>query len=124
MQKISTLVAILFLSGCSFLPKPHDSVLAGKFVDTKLAVNDLQCEIKDNFLQVFFQQSQWRNALENSTYLKEYTSFRGDPQAQSAAALKDDIQKAFDTDKKIICNHWLTLAKTRLTNLEIDFKDR
>jgi hypothetical protein len=48
---ISVFLMTVSLSGClslSMLPRDHDPVLAGAYIDTRLEINNLKCEAKDD----------------------------------------------------------------------------
>ena len=112
---------LLLLSGCqtiqnvsSLLPRDHDPTLAGAFIETKIEINTLKCETKDHPLEYTL----WTAARTSSNYLREYASFRKDPQQESADAVNTNLKKAHEAEKLSVCNHWLKLAKIRLQVLE------
>ena len=94
MRLLSILVMTFSLSGClslSMLPKDHDPVLAGAYIDTRLEINNLKCDAKDDS----FVQVSWQSALYHSKFLKEYTTFRNDPQVETASGISVNLQKSF-----------------------------
>jgi hypothetical protein len=121
----ATILAIcsIALSGClslSLLPRDHDPVLAGSYVDTKLEINNLKCESRgESFVQV-----SWASALYHSKFMKEYTAFRSDPQAENAEGISVNLQKALDAKNEKMCNHWLKLTGSRMSALETAWRGR
>lgn len=105
MKKLIIVLAVA-LSGCALiLPQPHDPVMFGYLVDTKLAVNNLSCENKD---------FSWNTAEYNIERLKVYTSLRSDPQSDAIVKLEESIKKARDSNSKVFCESILKLNKTRI----------
>jgi hypothetical protein len=120
---ISVFLMTVSLSGCfslSMLPRDHDPVLAGAYIDTRLEINNLKCEAKDDS----FVQISWQSALYHSKFLKEYTIFRNDPQVETASGISVNLQKALDAKNEKMCNHWLKLTQSRMSALETAWKGR
>jgi hypothetical protein len=120
---ISVFLMTVSLSGClslSMLPRDHDPVLAGAYIDTRLEINNLKCEAKDDS----FVQISWQSALYHSKFLKEYTTFRNDPQVETASGISVNLQKALDAKNEKMCNHWLKLTQSRMSALETAWKGR
>ena len=119
MKSFFLLAIITFLTGCislSMLPRDHDPVLIGAFIDTRLEINNIKCENKDDI--------NWKLALHHSDFIKQYAIFRDDPQVESTIAVNSNIQKAFDANSEKMCNHWLNLTESRMSALETAWKGR
>lgn len=117
------LCSLLLVTGCAqiktvtnLLPRDHDPALASAFVEMKIQINTLSCEDKilDN----------WPAAEKASSFVKEYTSFRDDPQKETALAIYNNIQKAYKTESTSVCDHWLKLTDVRIKSLEAAWKGR
>lgn len=123
MRALVILALSMSLSGClslSLLPRDHDPVLAGAYVDTRLEINNLKCEARgESFVQV-----SWASALYHSKFMKEYTAFRKDPQAENAEGISVNLQKALDAKNEKTCNHWLKLTGSRMSALETAWRGR
>ena len=116
-------ICSVVLSGCfslSLLPRDHDPVLAGSFIGTRLEINNLKCDAReDSFVQI-----SWASALYHSKFMKEYTAFRSDPQAENAEGIPVNLQKALDAKTEKMCNHWLKLTSSRMAALETAWRGR
>lgn len=123
MRALAILALTMSLSGClslSLLPRDHDPVLAGAYVDTRLEINNLKCDARgESFVQV-----SWASALYHSKFMKEYTAFRKDPQAENAEGISVNLQKALDAKNEKMCNHWLKLTGSRMSALETTWRGR
>jgi hypothetical protein len=110
------LIITVFLSGCSLImPVAHDPAAAKALIDVKYKVETLSCENK--------VQQDWDITIKKAHYLKLYTEFREDPQAENA----DEIEKALDKANKgqaAFCNAKLNLTKTRIQVIEKAWKGR
>lgn len=111
------LLLLLPLSGClSLLPRDHDPVLAGAYVDTKIEINKLSCEDKNN--------DQWNKAIRYAAFVKEYSILRDDPQKQTAEGIEENLNKALKTENEKVCGHWLKLTDSRMKALETAWSGR
>ena len=123
MRALAILALTMSLSGClslSLLPRDHDPVLAGAYVDTRLEINNLKCNAREES----FVQISWASALYHSKFMKEYTALRGDPQAENAEGISINLQKALNAKNEKMCNHWLKLTGSRMTALETAWRGR
>lgn len=107
-MKAATLAFVaLIVSGCSFiLPIDHDGQLFGSLVSTKISVEALSCDSKE--------QSKWDVAVGNAHYLATYTKLRDDPQAKNAAGLEEGLKKAGQSNNVKFCESALRLSKSRI----------
>lgn len=105
-MKSKLLIAIftLLLSGCAVIfPIPHDGALFNNLVETKIAVDKLNCNDKS-----------WINAQLNIERLKVYTALRKDPQADAVVKLQEAINKAKESDNKVFCESILKIQRVRI----------
>jgi hypothetical protein len=115
MKRLILILAVA-LSGCALiLPQPHDPVMFGYLVDTKIAVHSLSCENKD---------FSWLSAEMNIEKLRVYTSLRDDPQADAIAKLEEAIRKARESKSIPFCESVLKLNKTRIDVVADAWKGR
>lgn len=115
MKKL-TLIAVLLLTGCSFIwPVPHDPAGAQALITVKQSLSKVECEDKNTVL--------WNELKHQSEYLAIYTRFREDPQAKSAEQFNEAINKAYD-GSKAYCEATLKLNKTRLEVIEKAWRGR
>lgn len=111
------LALVIPLSGClSLLPRDHDPILAGAYVDTKIEIAKLSCEDKD--------VDEWNRAIRYSAFVKEYSIFRDDPQKKTAEGIEENLNKALRTDNQKVCGHWLKLTDSRMKALETAWSGR
>lgn len=118
-MRLLLLLLLLPLSGClslSLLPRDHDSVLAGAYVDTKLQINTLSCQDK--------KMDEWVKAIHYAAFVKEYTILRDDPQKKTADGIPENLQKALDAENEKVCGHWLKLTDSRMKALETAWSGR
>jgi len=107
------LIAVLFASGCSLLPRDHDPVMFGNLVDVKISVDKLSCDDKN-----------WNAALDKVHTLKVYSELRNDPQATSISQLEEALGKARDSSNKLFCESVLKINKTRIDVVADAWKGR
>ena len=116
MTKIITALVVLQIAACSvILPIPHDPVMFGYLIDTKIAVDRLSCDEKT---------WAWETAQSQIERLKVYSTLRHDPQAEAAVKLEDAIKKAKDSNNKTFCESILKLNKTRIDVIVDAWKGR
>lgn len=113
-MKLIPLIAVVLLSGCSIiLPRPHDPVMFGYLVDTQIALDRANCEVKDwNTLDIQVQR------------MKVYTNLRKDPQAQTVVDLQEALAKAKDSKSRLFCESILKVQKQRLDVITEAWKGR
>jgi|APCry1669189733_1035249.scaffolds.fasta_scaffold53498_2 hypothetical protein len=99
------LIAVLFASGCSFLPTPHDPAMFDNLVTVKVAVDGLSCDNKNNT---------WDFALHEVHHLALYSSLRGDLQSKSIGQLEEALTKAKSTNSKLVCEDILKINQERI----------
>lgn len=108
MKTINTLALVLLLTGCGlakYWPTPHDPALAQGYVSVKVSLDNVSCEDK---------AINWKLALHNTKWLREYANFRSDVQAESADAVDVNLEKAYNTESIKACQIWLNLSRSRL----------
>jgi hypothetical protein len=107
MKTITLTLVALIVSGCSFiLPIDHDGQMFGSLVSTKISVDVLTCEPKD--------QSKWEEAKRNAYYLSTYAKLRNDPQAENAEGLVEGLTKAQESKNLKFCESALRLSQSRV----------
>ena len=113
MKTINILALIILLSGCTtvgkYWPKPHDPALAQGYVTVKVDLDQADCNFKTDVV--------WAQARKDAVWLREYATFRSDPQLESVAAVVENLDKAQETQSIKACEIWLGLSKQRLTVL-------
>jgi hypothetical protein len=112
MKRLLIVLTVLCLNGCSLIllmPKKHDPVMFDNLVNTKISVDKLSCEQKD----------QWNDALDKANKLAVYSELRSDPQANSIKQLHEALTKARDSKNNTFCENILKINKTRI-NVVID----
>lgn len=115
MKTILIVLTALTLSACSFiLPRPHDPEMFGRLVDTKIAVDKLEC---GNPLM-------FQNADEYIERLKVYAVLRSDPQAEAIGKLQDAIKKAGESKNKVFCESVVKTNKVRIDVIVDAWKGR
>lgn len=113
------LILLLPLSGClslSLLPRDHDPVLAGAYVDTKIEINKLSCDDKNI--------DQWNKAIRYAAFVREYSFLRDDPQKQTTEGIEQNLNKALNAENEKVCGHWLKLTDSRMKALETAWSGR
>lgn len=104
----------LLLTGCSVIwPVPHDPAGAQALIQTKQALNMVECDKEDN----------WKELLHRSRFLMMYTKFREDPQAKNAEQLDEALNKAANGSKPY-CEATLKLNRTRIEVIEKAWRGR
>lgn len=107
MKVIALAFVSLIVSGCAFIfPIDHDGQMFGSLVSTKISVDVLTCEPKD--------QANWQEAKRNAEYLAVYTKLRKDPQAENAQGLVEGLTKADESKNVKFCESALRLSKSRV----------
>jgi hypothetical protein len=111
MKLINILILTLLLNGCAlakYWPVPHDPALAQGYVSVKVSLDNVSCEDKS---------TNWKLALHNTKWLREYANFRSDTQVESADAVDVNLEKAYNTESVKACQTWLNLSRSRLVVL-------
>lgn len=107
MKAITLAFASLIVSGCAFIfPIDHDGQMFGSLVSTKISVDALACEPKE--------QEKWEEAKRNAYYLATYAKLRKDPQAENAEGLVEGLTKAEQSKNVKFCESALRLSKSRV----------
>ena len=105
MKKIIFLsLFIVTLTGCSIielLPKKHDPAGMLLLVDLRVNMDYLSCTSTDDWEQVKIEADK----------LALYTSIRGEPQAENAANMRENISTA--SNLGAVCTPLLNVAKTK-----------
>ena len=115
MKKLILLLAVVSLSACSvILPRPHDPEMFGRLVDTKIAVDKLECG----------NQLMFQNADEYIERLKVYAVLRSDPQAEAIGKLQEAIKKAGESKNKVFCESVVKTNKVRIDVIVDAWKGR
>ena len=100
------LILIVLLPGCALIfPKPHDPVMFGYLVDTKIIVDKISCSDKT---------MDWSIADMQIDRLKIYSTLRNDPQADAVGKLQDALKKAKESVNPTFCDSVLKINRTRI----------
>lgn len=106
MKQIVLTLLLVTLSGCSalsLLPKKHDPVEVMYLVETKVAVDSLSCDNKDD---------SWDIAMVNANLLAVYAAYRKEAQFENVKSIGDNLLKA--KDNSVTCNAFLKVAQSRI----------
>ena len=118
MKIIFALSLVLALSGCATVknlwPTPHDPALAQGWVQVSLELQRVKCA----------DRTDWSELIRSTEYVRAYADFRTDNQRQTAAGLQDNVRKAHAASNQRVCEHNLSLAKTRLEVLKTAWSGR
>jgi hypothetical protein len=117
MKKIILAAALLALSGCStiqkYWPRDHDPVAFHQLVKLDIAVEHVDCE-----------QPNWTRAVTLSTALARNTEWRGDPQAENLAGLRQHTVKMSENSNKTFCEFGKKTAQQRINAVKSAWEGR
>ena len=114
MSKIKILLLALLLSSCSLstitnlIPRDHDSYMVEIWVETKIAVDDINCNDTVDAVSGWMQVAQYAKSL------SMYTSFRSDPQHGNIEGLYKHANKMAEGSSVTFCNLGKKTANGRL----------
>lgn len=126
MNKLLIILLALTLGSCSFslstikdlMPRDHDSYMVGIWVETKIALDDVNCD------DAVDSASGWMNVASWAQQLSLYTSFRSDPQHNNIQGLHKHANKMAEGSSVAFCKLGKKTAEGRLQAARNAWEDR
>ena len=106
-KTVVSIVLCLFLVGCTFMPKKHDPILAGSFVDLSISLEDASCE----------DQFSIEETIYIAKWMEKYAMFREDPQLKTVTSIIKNLEKASYTSEAA-CERWLHITNIKMKTLK------
>ena len=104
---ISCTVLCLFLVGCSFIPKKHDTALATSYVNLSLIMDEINCD----------EASSIETAIYSAVWMERYAEFRDDPQIKTVSKIITNLESAVDSSPAA-CERWINLTNIKMKTLK------